>query len=127
MSVIFFHWLKVFGRHLARGCGGSGDWPFRSFRKAITLAKLRADLRRFVCFVNNAAAERIVKADAILDCSGTYAQPNGLGDGGIPAPGEGAAQDRIYYGIPDLAGDDRERFAGPASLSLVQAIPGPPR
>lgn len=45
--------------------------------------------------------ERIAHADVVLDCSGTFGQPNRLGDGGIPAPGEEAAADRIFYGIPD--------------------------
>ncbi|MDP9005259.1 MAG: NAD(P)-binding domain-containing protein [Verrucomicrobiota bacterium] len=67
---------------------------------------------QFRLLVHDAAGERVVKADVVLDCSGTYAQPNGLGDGGIPAPGESAARARIYYGIPDLTGKDRERFAG---------------
>jgi len=67
---------------------------------------------KFRLLVHDGAGEHVDKADAVLDCSGTYAQPNGLGDGGIPAPGESAARNRIYYGIPDLTGKDRERFAG---------------
>jgi thioredoxin reductase len=65
----------------------------------------------FRLLVSGAAGERIVSADVVLDCSGTYAQPNGLGDGGIPAPGERAARERIYYGIPDFRQKDRPRFA----------------
>ncbi|MEP6821257.1 MAG: NAD(P)-binding domain-containing protein [Chthoniobacterales bacterium] len=66
----------------------------------------------FRLLVRNATEERIVQADAVFDCSGTYAQSNGLGDGGIPAPGERATRDHIFYGIPDFAGTERERFAG---------------
>ncbi len=62
--------------------------------------------------VRHEDSERIVNADAVLDCSGTYGQPNQLGDGGIPAPGEQLCADRIHYGIPELAGADRTRFAG---------------
>ena len=36
-------------------------------------------------------AESIERADAVIDCSGTYGNPNRLGDGGIPAPGERSA------------------------------------
>lgn len=61
---------------------------------------------------NDAEAERIVLADVVLDCSGTYGHPNGLGDGGIPAPGERAASACIFYGIPDFGSRDRERYAG---------------
>ena len=61
---------------------------------------------------DDAGDERVVSADVVLDCTGTYTQPNGLGDGGIPAPGEGAARDRIFYGIPEFIARDRNRFAG---------------
>ncbi|MGI8819702.1 MAG: NAD(P)-binding domain-containing protein [Chthoniobacterales bacterium] len=54
--------------------------------------------------------ERIVHADAVLDCSGTYGQPNRLGDGGIPVPGERVCADHIHHGIPDLAGAARAQF-----------------
>lgn len=68
--------------------------------------------RPFRLLVSETSGERVVKADVILDCTGTYSQPNGLGDGGILALGERAACDRIYYGIPDLIARDRQRFAG---------------
>ncbi|HSL82760.1 MAG TPA: FAD-dependent oxidoreductase [Thermoanaerobaculia bacterium] len=49
--------------------------------------------------------ERIERADAVLDCTGSLAHPNTLGDAGIPAPGEAAAAGRIVRRIPDVAGD----------------------
>ncbi|MEE8367103.1 MAG: hypothetical protein V3S30_02185 [Thermoanaerobaculia bacterium] len=52
--------------------------------------------------------ERIVHADIVLDCTGTYGNPNRLGDGGIPAPGEAACKDHIYRRIPDLSGEAQE-------------------
>jgi hypothetical protein len=48
--------------------------------------------------------ERIETADVVLDATGTYGQPNSLGDGGIPAPGERAAAARIVRQIPDVLG-----------------------
>ncbi len=45
--------------------------------------------------------EQVELADAVLDCTGTYATPNALGDGGVPAPGECAAESRILRHIPD--------------------------
>ena len=56
-------------------------------------------------------AERVDHADAVLDCTGTYANPNALGDGGIPAPGERALGGRIDRHMPDLE-RDAGRFAG---------------
>lgn len=41
------------------------------------------------------------EADVVLDCTGA-AKPNALGAGGIPAPGEDTAQDRIFSRIPNL-------------------------
>jgi hypothetical protein len=49
--------------------------------------------------------ERIERADAVFDCTGSLAHANTLGDGGIPAPGEAAVSDRIVRRIPDVAGD----------------------
>jgi hypothetical protein len=56
--------------------------------------------------------EEAVTARAVIDASGTWGRPNPLGAGGIPAPGERAASDRIFYGIPDVLGVHRERYAG---------------
>lgn len=47
--------------------------------------------------------ERVEQADIVLDCTGRYGNPNALGDGGIPAPGERTLQDRIEHGIPDMS------------------------
>lgn len=65
----------------------------------------------FRLLVENEPGEHVAQADLVLDCSGTYAQPNSLGDGGIPAPGETAAGARIFHGIPDLH-DSAARYAG---------------
>lgn len=51
-------------------------------------------------------------AKAVIDASGTYSSPNPLGAHGIPARGERAAADRIFYGIPDVLGAQRKRYAG---------------
>lgn len=53
-----------------------------------------------------------VEAGAVIDATGTYASPNPLGSAGVPAAGERAAADRLFYGIPDVRGRDRARFAG---------------
>lgn len=49
--------------------------------------------------------ERIERADAVLDCTGSLTHPNTLGDAGIPAPGEAAVADRIVRRLPDVTGD----------------------
>ncbi len=52
--------------------------------------------------------ERIDRADMVVDCTGTWDVPNALGEGGIPAPGESAAEDSIVRHIPDIDGNPRE-------------------
>ena len=56
-------------------------------------------------------AERIERTDAVIDCSGTYGNPNRLGDGGICAPGETRFDDRIERFVPQLE-QEAERWAG---------------
>ena len=61
--------------------------------------------RRFRLLVSGASGhESVEHADAVLDCTGTYGNPNALGDGGIPAPGERALADRIERRLPQIAG-----------------------
>ena len=56
--------------------------------------------------------EQDVLARAVIDASGTYETPNPLGAHGIPARDEHALRDHIFYGIPDILGTQRERYAG---------------
>jgi thioredoxin reductase len=51
-------------------------------------------------------------ATAVIDATGTWGQPNHLGASGIPALGEPSVRDRVHYGIPDVMGADRHRYAG---------------
>jgi hypothetical protein len=66
----------------------------------------------FVLRVLGPDGEDDVLARAVIDASGTWSRPNPVGAAGIPALGEGAAGDRIAYGIPDVLGSDRHRYAG---------------
>ncbi|HZH25565.1 MAG TPA: NAD(P)-binding domain-containing protein [Azospirillaceae bacterium] len=59
-----------------------------------------------------------IEARAVIDASGTWARPNPAGSGGVPAPGERAAADRIDYAIPDVRGAARAAFAGRTVLVL---------
>src|SRR5690606_25367584 len=49
---------------------------------------------------------------AVIDASGTWATPNPLGADGLPALGEHEFAEWIRYGIPDVLGRDRTRYAG---------------
>jgi 2-polyprenyl-6-methoxyphenol hydroxylase-like FAD-dependent oxidoreductase len=64
--------------------------------------------------------ERIDTADVVLDCTGTFGTPRRLGDGGIPAVGELAAEPHVAWGLDDVLGEKRPRYAG-RSIVLVGA------
>jgi hypothetical protein len=53
-----------------------------------------------------------LQARAVLDASGTWTKPNPLGASGLPALGEADAGSRVAYGLPDVLGCDRDRYAG---------------
>jgi hypothetical protein len=53
-----------------------------------------------------------LQARAVLDASGTWTQPNPLGASGLPALGEPETASQIAYGLPDIGGRDRNRYAG---------------
>jgi len=55
--------------------------------------------------------EQDVLVRAVIDASGTYETPNPLGANGIPALGERALREHIFYGIPDILGAQRGRYA----------------
>lgn len=52
-----------------------------------------------------------VKAKAVIDASGTFASPNPLGSAGIPALNEELFAEKIFYGISDILGADKARYA----------------
>lgn len=55
--------------------------------------------------------EAWVEASAVIDASGTWNKPNPIGANGLPAIGEKRHQDRIAYGIPDVTGTAKNRYA----------------
>lgn len=85
---------------------------------AITRAgfdKVKTRGRESAPFVIRAATldgEREYLASAVIDATGTWSQPNPLGANGLPAQGEVALRDRIAYGMPDVLGAERQRYAG---------------
>lgn len=60
--------------------------------------------------------ERSEEADIVLDCTGTYGQHRWLGDGGIPAGGELAAEPYISYVLEDLTGERKKIYTGKTIL-----------
>ncbi len=56
--------------------------------------------------------EEIEEADIVVDCTGVYGLHRWLGDGGIPAIGEMAAEPYIAYSLEDVLGERRAFYAG---------------
>jgi hypothetical protein len=54
---------------------------------------------------------KVMRADAIIDASGTWHSPNPAGANGLRAIGETQAAGKIAYGMPDVLGKDRARYA----------------
>jgi thioredoxin reductase len=66
----------------------------------------------FVLRCDTPQGARDFKVWAVVDASGTWGTPNPLGANGLPAIGERAAASRIAYGMPDILGTQRSRYAG---------------
>jgi hypothetical protein len=65
----------------------------------------------FVLRVRSHGKEEDLEARAVIDASGTWANPNWMGVHGLPALNEEAQSPRIQYGMPDILGSDRARYA----------------
>jgi thioredoxin reductase len=56
--------------------------------------------------------ESVLTADAVFDCTGTYARPNWVGDGGVPAVGEVASRPHVAYWLEDVLGAKKQQYLG---------------
>lgn len=74
------------------------------------------DAAPFVLRVQRDGVVSEYRARAVIDASGTWLTPNPLGAGGLPALGETRHSDAIFYGIPDILGQARTRYAGKHTL-----------
>jgi hypothetical protein len=57
-----------------------------------------------------------LRARAVIDSTGTWNTPNPVGASGLPALGEREAARQVFYGIPDVLGVHRARYAGKKTL-----------
>jgi hypothetical protein len=69
------------------------------------------DKAPFVVRIRSNGREEELEARAVIDASGTWATPNWMGGHGIPALGEEAFTARVQYGMPDVLGRERKRYA----------------
>lgn len=96
--------------------------PYLRFRAEVVSVgrkdfdKVRTEGRDAQPFELRFADDRVFEARAVIDASGTWRAPNPIGAGGYPVPGEIECAAHIAYGIPDVLGRDRMRFAGKRTL-----------
>ncbi len=74
--------------------------------------KVRTSGRDQQPFEVRLASGEVIEARGVIDASGTWARPNPAASGGIAVPGEREHADRVRYGIPDVNGRERSRYAG---------------
>jgi thioredoxin reductase len=53
-----------------------------------------------------------VISSAVIDASGSWQSPNPVGSNGLKVPGEREQAEVIRYGVPDVLGSERSRYAG---------------
>lgn len=70
------------------------------------------DQRPFVLYIKQQGATKRIEAKAVIDATGTWLQPNPINADSIWTKEEKELSPHIYYGIPDIAGKDRERYVG---------------
>src|SRR6202163_2016217 len=70
------------------------------------------DAAPFEIRYQNGQGPKVARADAVIDASGTWHSPNPAGANGLRAIGEAEVTDKIAYGMPDVLGKDRARYAG---------------
>ncbi|OPY97794.1 FAD-dependent oxidoreductase [Bradyrhizobium sacchari] len=85
------------------------------FDKAKTKGREQAP---FEIRYRNGKGPEVLRADAVIDTSGTWFSPNPAGSNGLPAIGEPECTKRIAYGMPDVRGAARSRYEGKAVAVL---------
>lgn len=90
--------------------------------RVVAVSRAGMDKTRTACRRDTPFLVRVQQADgavedlrarAVIDASGTWGQPNPLGQAGLEAPGEAEARAAgvITAPLPDVTGRDRARFA----------------
>lgn len=103
---------------LSRSAQFAGRIQLRARVSAVSRAghdKVKTAGRERAPFVLRVEADGEVEehlASAVIDSSGTWSQPNPLGAHGLAALGERENAGRIAYGMPDVLGAARARYAG---------------
>ena len=66
----------------------------------------------FVIYLEQNGMSKRIEARAVIDATGTWSQPNPINADSIWTREESEIKQHIYYGIPDIKGEHKERYKG---------------
>ncbi|WP_052130347.1 NAD(P)-binding domain-containing protein [Ureibacillus sinduriensis] len=66
----------------------------------------------FILYIVQEGSIRRIEAKAVIDATGTWKHPNPVNADSIWTTEEREFEDRIFYGIPNIQGQHRERYIG---------------
>lgn len=72
--------------------------------------------RPFAIRVKQGNTYHTYEAKAVIDASGTWQNANPIGSGGVSAINEEEFASRIFYGIPDVLGKHKNRYANKSTV-----------
>lgn len=64
----------------------------------------------FVIYIEQNGMSKRIEARAVIDATGTWSQPNPINADSIWTKEERELKQHIYYGIPDIQGEHKERY-----------------
>ena len=103
------------GEHLRTGCEVR-EVARQSSLKPEDIGSPERAAEPFVLRLRDDGDEEYLRANTVIDTTGAYETPNGLGPGGMRAIGEPDYADRIEYDIPDALGTERHTYSGRHTL-----------
>ncbi|MFX3637370.1 MAG: NAD(P)-binding domain-containing protein [Candidatus Pristimantibacillus sp.] len=83
--------------------------------------KMKSDLREskpFIIYTETKGRMQHYEAKAVIDASGTWGNSNPIYASGVWTNEEQSLSDHIYYGIPNIQGNDKSRYIG-KSIAVV--------
>ncbi|TQR13349.1 NAD(P)-binding domain-containing protein [Psychrobacillus soli] len=66
----------------------------------------------FILYLEQNGMTKRVEARAVIDATGTWSQPNPINADSVWTKEERELKQHIYYGIPDINGEHKERYKG---------------
>ena len=88
----------------------------QDFRKGEAIGDARRAASPFRMLLEDDVGQREEFAEVVIDTSGTFGNHNWMGAGGSPAVRELRCRHRIEYGLPDILGNEKDKYVGRRTL-----------